>query len=83
MPPPPTKKDDNSADVNLANTYIFTEKDLPGYKPNGYGYGKGGSSGSFGVQDPKARVQKRSKYKKAIPSKLQAAILQTFHMLMT
>lgn len=48
----------------LGNTYIFTEKDLPGFKPTGYmGYGNRGPV----VQDPNARVQKRSKYKKAIP----------------
>jgi transcription initiation factor TFIIF subunit beta len=52
----------------LGNTYVFTEKDLPGYKPGGYGQGRQGSFG--GVQDPKARVGKRSKYKKAIPSTL-------------
>ncbi|KAF2270658.1 transcription initiation factor IIF [Lojkania enalia] len=51
----------------LANTYVFTEKDLPGYKPTGLGQGRQGVSGNFGIQDPKARVQKRSKYKKAIP----------------
>ncbi|KAJ4288196.1 hypothetical protein N0V90_012213 [Kalmusia sp. IMI 367209] len=50
----------------LQNTYIFTEKDLPGFRPNGVGQNK--SAGGFGaVQDPKARVNKRSKYKKAIP----------------
>jgi transcription initiation factor TFIIF subunit beta len=52
----------------LGNTYVFTEKDLPGYKPTGYGQGRMGSFG--GVQDPKARIGKRSKYKKAIPSML-------------
>ncbi|PSN63097.1 transcription initiation factor IIF [Corynespora cassiicola Philippines] len=52
----------------LGNTYIFTEKDLPGYKPNGLGQNKGGAGGSFGgVQDSKSRIQKRTKYKKAIP----------------
>lgn len=45
----------------LRSTYVFTEKDLPGYRPTGYG-NRGGA-----VQDPKARVQKRSRYKKAIP----------------
>ncbi|KAF2186839.1 hypothetical protein K469DRAFT_570584 [Zopfia rhizophila CBS 207.26] len=50
----------------LENTYIFTEKDLPGYKPNSYGK-MGSAPNSFAVQDPKARVQKRSKYRKAIP----------------
>ncbi|KAF2201441.1 transcription initiation factor IIF [Delitschia confertaspora ATCC 74209] len=47
------------------NTYIFTEKDLPGYKPTGYGFGR--NNLQYGTQDPKARVQKRSKYRKAIP----------------
>jgi len=57
------------SDTVLGNTYVFTEKDLPGYRGNGYGqYNRGGAQGSFGgMQDPKARVQKRSKYKKAIP----------------
>lgn len=49
----------------LKNTYIFTEKDLPGYKHSGPGQNRYGGYG--GVQDPKARIQKRSKYKKAIP----------------
>lgn len=52
----------------LANTYVFTEKDLPGFKPSSYGHGGRGGYGGYGAtQDPKARVQKRSKYKKAIP----------------
>ncbi|KAF2679383.1 transcription initiation factor IIF [Lentithecium fluviatile CBS 122367] len=54
----------------LKNTYIFTEKDLPGYKHNGVGqnrYGAPGGYGGYGIQDPKARIQKRTKYKKAIP----------------
>lgn len=52
----------------LNNTYIFTEKDLPGYKPSNVGQNKYGPSGGFGaVQDPKARIQKRGRYKKAIP----------------
>ena len=59
------------SDTLLGNTYVFTEKDLPGFKGQGFGYGqfnRGGAQGSFGgVQDPKARVQKRSKFKKAIP----------------
>jgi transcription initiation factor TFIIF subunit beta len=59
------------SDTVLGNTYVFTEKDLPGFKGQGFGYGqfnRGGAQGSFGgVQDPKARIQKRSKYKKAIP----------------
>jgi transcription initiation factor TFIIF subunit beta len=59
-------------DQMLGNTYVFTEKDLPGYKPTGYGQGnRGGGYGS--VQDPKSRVQKRSRYKKAIPK--QTALL--------
>lgn len=57
-----------ATDTVLGNTYVFTEKDLPGFRGQGYGYGRGGQQGSFGgVQDPKARIQKRSKYKKAIP----------------
>lgn len=57
-----------TSDTVLGNTYVFTEKDLPGYRPAGFGQGNRGGQGSFGaVQDPKARVQKRSKYKKAIP----------------
>lgn len=59
------------SDTLLGNTYVFTEKDLPGFRGQGSGYGqfgRNGTQGSFGaVQDPKARVQKRSKYKKAIP----------------
>jgi transcription initiation factor TFIIF subunit beta len=51
-----------ATDTILGNTYVFTEKDLPGFR------GRGGHQGGFGgVQDPKARIQKRSKYKKAIP----------------
>lgn len=62
LEPQPTKSE------MLRNTYIFTEKDLPGYKPNGVGQNKLGASGSFGgMQDPKSRIQKRTKYKKAIP----------------
>ncbi|PVH98132.1 transcription initiation factor IIF [Periconia macrospinosa] len=51
--------------VVLKNTYIFSEKNLPGYKPNA----KGGAGNSFGaVQDPKNRVFKRTgKYRKAVP----------------
>ncbi|KAH7408428.1 transcription initiation factor IIF [Phaeosphaeria sp. MPI-PUGE-AT-0046c] len=52
----------------LGNTYVFTEKDLPGYKSSAHGQGNRGPHGGFGaVQDSKARVQKRSRYKKAIP----------------
>jgi transcription initiation factor TFIIF subunit beta len=55
-------------DTVLGNTYVFTEKDLPGFKGGNYGHYNRGGHGSFGgVQDPKARIQKRSKYKKAIP----------------
>jgi len=58
-----------TSDTVLGNTYVFTEKDLPGYKPTGFGQGnRGAGQGGYGaVQDPKARIQKRSKYKKAIP----------------
>ena len=52
-----------TSDQVLGNTYVFTEKDLPGYRPTGYGQGNRGGA----VQDPKSRVQKRSRYKKAIP----------------
>ncbi|KAF2869245.1 transcription initiation factor IIF [Massariosphaeria phaeospora] len=72
-----------SKDDVLGNTYVFTEKDLPGYKPTGfagyggyggYGFNRGGAGSSFGgTQDPKARIQKRGKYKKAIPK--QTALL--------
>jgi transcription initiation factor TFIIF subunit beta len=56
-------------DTLLGNTYVFTEKDLPGYKGNAYGnFNRGGGQGNAGgVHDPKARIQKRSRYKKAIP----------------
>jgi transcription initiation factor TFIIF subunit beta len=54
----------------LGNTYIFSEKDLPGYKPASQFGGRNAQSFNKGaVQDPNARVQKRSQYKKAIPSK--------------
>jgi transcription initiation factor TFIIF subunit beta len=57
-----------TSDQVLGNTYVFTEKDLPGYRPTGYGQGNRGGHGGYGaVQDPKSRVQKRSRYKKAIP----------------
>ncbi|KAF2253425.1 transcription initiation factor IIF [Trematosphaeria pertusa] len=59
---------DSVRDEVLRNTYVFAEKDLPGYRPNGFGQGKHGASSSFGgVQDHKSRIQKRSRYKKAIP----------------
>ncbi|KAL5121336.1 hypothetical protein ACEQ8H_000804 [Pleosporales sp. CAS-2024a] len=63
------------ASHTLSNTYVFTEKDLPGFKSAGHGQGgRAGYQGSYGaVQDPKSRVQKRSKYKKAIPK--QTALL--------
>jgi transcription initiation factor TFIIF subunit beta len=59
-----------ASDTVLGNTYVFTEKDLPGFKGQGFGYGqfnRGGQRNFGGVQDPKARIQKRTKYKKAIP----------------
>ncbi|KAH8732716.1 transcription initiation factor IIF, beta subunit-domain-containing protein [Phaeosphaeriaceae sp. PMI808] len=59
-----------TTDTVLGNTYVFSEKDLPGYRPTGFGQGRGGygNYGNYGaVQDPKSRIQKRSKYKKAIP----------------
>lgn len=55
-----------TSDTILGNTYVFTEKDLPGYKPNGFGQGHRGHGG-WGSHDPKARIQKRGKYRKAIP----------------
>jgi len=62
-----TKKVGKESDV-LQNTYIFTEKDLPGFKSNGVGQNKLSAGSSFGgVQDPKARIAKRTKYRKAIP----------------
>lgn len=65
----PTAYEINGQSVNdtmLHNTYIFTEKDLPGYKANGVGQNKPASFGA--VQDPKARVSKpRSRYRRAIP----------------
>ncbi|KAF1999473.1 hypothetical protein P154DRAFT_523272 [Amniculicola lignicola CBS 123094] len=60
----------------LANTYVFTEKDLPGYKPQGFGQGRMGGMGNssnFGNKDNNGRIVKRSKYKKAIPK--QTALL--------
>lgn len=58
----------------LQNTYIFTEKDLPGYRQHARGQNRG--PGGFGnVQDPRARIYKRSKYKKAIPK--QTALIGT------
>ncbi|KAH3914533.1 hypothetical protein HBH56_090510 [Parastagonospora nodorum] len=63
----PTKTADNV----LQNTYVFSEKDLPGFKPAGYGQGNRGGYGA--AQDQKSRIQKRTKYKKAIPK--QTALL--------
>ena len=48
------------------NTYVFTEKDLPGYKPMIYGRGRVDLPQA--PKDPNAKPQKRSKYRKAIPS---------------
>lgn len=66
----PTAFEINGQSVNkvqLQNTYIFTEKDLPGYKANGVGRNKPGSFNSV-VQDPKARINKPGpKYRRAIP----------------
>jgi transcription initiation factor TFIIF subunit beta len=78
MPPPPAKvktpaeakKAHDEAAASLGHTYIFAEKDLPGYKPSDIGHHRMGGSGNMGVQDPKARIQKRGRYKKAIPSTL-------------
>ncbi|KAF2797615.1 hypothetical protein K505DRAFT_269151 [Melanomma pulvis-pyrius CBS 109.77] len=67
---PMTDKKDKEV---LASTYVFSEKDLPGYKPTGWGYGQGNRGNFGGVQDPKARIQKRTKFKKAIPK--QTALL--------
>jgi transcription initiation factor TFIIF subunit beta len=62
---------------DLKNTYIFSEKDLPGYKPSGLGLGQNkgaqGSASASAISDPKARIQKRGKYRKAIPK--QTALL--------
>ncbi|OCK77908.1 hypothetical protein K432DRAFT_384283 [Lepidopterella palustris CBS 459.81] len=53
------------------NTYIFTEKDLPGYKPNAYGRLRAGMGGAADGQDQRSgqyRVQKsKSRFRKAIP----------------
>jgi transcription initiation factor TFIIF subunit beta len=54
-----------ASDQVLGNTYVFTEANLPGYK--GTGYGQRYRGGAQAVLDPGARVQKRSKYKKAVP----------------
>lgn len=68
LEPPAVANPQNPArrtEVNLSNTYVFTEKDLPGFRGAGYGmYNRGTRSA---VQDPNARIQKRSKFKKAIP----------------
>jgi transcription initiation factor TFIIF subunit beta len=54
-----------ASDQVLGNTYVFTEANLPGYK--GTGYGQRYRGGAQAVLDPNSRVQKRSKYKKAVP----------------
>ncbi|KAF2847906.1 hypothetical protein T440DRAFT_470714 [Plenodomus tracheiphilus IPT5] len=65
---PPKNADLKATEAILGNTYVFTEKDLPGFRGAGYGMYNRGGRGNFGaVQDPAARIQKRSKYKKAIP----------------
>jgi transcription initiation factor TFIIF subunit beta len=57
-----------TTDTVLGNTYVFTEKDLPGYRPNGLGNSyRPGGFGGYGMNDPKARIQKRGRYRKAIP----------------
>lgn len=59
-----------TSDTLLGNTYIFTEKDLPGYKPNGFGQGfrgGGGWNNNNTNKDANGRIQKRGKYRKAIP----------------
>lgn len=52
------------------NTFVFTEKDLPGYKPNAYGRSRA-DHGAVTAQDPRSgsyRVQKqRGRVRKAIP----------------
>lgn len=49
----------------LGNTYVFTEKDLPGFNQAQKSENK---AGPLGMQDPNGRVRKpRSKYRKAIP----------------
>jgi transcription initiation factor TFIIF subunit beta len=57
-----------TSDTVLGNTYVFTEKDLPGYRLPSFGFGQRGAQGNFsGAQDPNARVQKRGRWRKAIP----------------
>lgn len=58
-----------ASDTVLGNTYVFTQKNLPGYKePAGSGYGQWnrGIRRTNPVQDPGARVQK-SKFRKSVP----------------
>jgi transcription initiation factor TFIIF subunit beta len=63
-----------ASDQVLGNTYVFTEANLPGYKATGYGQRYNNNrGGAQAVQDPNSRVQKRSKYKKAVPK--QTALL--------
>ena len=54
------------------NTFVFTEKDLPGYKPNAYGRSRADHGAMTAVQDPRSgsyRVQKqKGRIRKAIPS---------------
>ncbi|OCL01832.1 hypothetical protein AOQ84DRAFT_443790 [Glonium stellatum] len=56
------------------NTFVFTEKDLPGYKPNAYGRSRADHGAVTTGQDPRSgsyRVQKqKGRVKKAIPSTL-------------
>ncbi|KAL6712021.1 hypothetical protein ACN47E_003064 [Coniothyrium glycines] len=53
--------------TQLGNTYVFTEKDLPGFKGATYGqWNRGMRPRPNAVQDPNARVE-RSRYRKAIP----------------
>lgn len=57
------------SDTLLGNTYIFTQKNLPGYKePNGSNFGQWnrGIRRSNAVQDPNARIAK-SKFRKSVP----------------
>lgn len=52
----------------LGNTYVFTEKDLPGFNQAQRAERESKAS-PLGMQDPNGRVRKpRSRYRKAIPS---------------
>lgn len=57
----------------LPNTHIFSEKDLPGYKPHSYNRNMNNRGTDFNAgqanQDgkPGFRIQKRQRYRKAIP----------------